>query len=55
MKFIQVHMEHIAGKAFTSAVPADESVLLKGVPGADGPALGVFGGPSQPKLFPARS
>jgi hypothetical protein len=55
MKFIQVHMEHIAGKAFTSAVPADESVLLKGVPGADGPALGVFGGPAQPKLFPARS
>jgi hypothetical protein len=55
MKFIQVHMEHIGGKAFISAVPADESVLLKGLPGADGPALCVFGGPTQPKIFLARS
>lgn len=51
VKFIQVHMEHAEGKAFISAVPAAESVLLAGVPGANGPALNAFGGPTQPKIF----
>jgi hypothetical protein len=51
VRFIQVHMEHVEGKAFISAVPADESVLLAGVPGAGGPALNMFGGPTQSKIF----
>jgi hypothetical protein len=55
VKFIQVHMEHIAGKAFISAVPADESTLLAGVSGVDGPALNLFGGATQSKIFPGRS
>ena len=55
LKCIQVHMEHVAGKAFISAVPADESVLLAGVPGADGPAVAVFGGPAKSKIFPGQS
>jgi hypothetical protein len=49
--FIQVHMEHVEGKAFISAVPADESFLLAGVPGAEGPALNMSGGPTQSKIF----
>src|ERR1700742_2407285 len=48
MKFIQVHMEHVAGKAFTSAVPVDESALTDNIPGLDGPAAALFGGGAQP-------
>jgi hypothetical protein len=55
VKFMQVHVERVIGKAFATAVPADESVLLAGVPGVDVPALPVFGGPTQSKIFPAQS
>lgn len=51
VKFIQVHVEHVTGKATVSAVPADDSVLLAGVPGTNGPAVAVFGGPTKPKIF----
>jgi hypothetical protein len=51
VKFIQVHVEHVTGKATVSAVPADESVSLAGVPGTNGPAVAVFGGPTKPKIF----
>lgn len=50
-KFVSVHTEHSTGKATISQVPADESVLMRGVPGASGPAVGVFGGPTNPKIF----
>ena len=51
VKFIQVHVEHVTGKATVSAVPADASVSLAGVPGTNGPAVAVFGGPTKPKIF----
>jgi hypothetical protein len=54
MKFIQVHVEHVTGKATVSAVPADEPALLAGVPGTDGPAVAVFDGPAKSKIFPGR-
>lgn len=54
VKFIQVHVEHVTGKATVSAVPADEAAWLAGVPGTDGPAVAVFGGPAKSKIFPSR-
>jgi hypothetical protein len=51
LKFIQIHMEHVAGKPFLSAVPVDESALTASTPGVDGPALSVFGGPTTPMIF----
>ena len=50
-KFVSVHMEHSTGKAVISQVPADEAVLMRGVPGANGPAVALFGGPTNPKIF----
>lgn len=55
LKFIQIHTEHVAGKPFVSAVPVDESALTATAPGADGAALGVFGGPAKPIIFPPRN
>jgi hypothetical protein len=52
-KFVSVHAEHSTGKAVTSQIPADEAVLMRGVPGASGPAVGVSGGPANPKIFVA--
>lgn len=52
LKFIQLHTEHVAGKPFVSAIPVDESALKATAPGADGPALGVFGGPTRAIIFP---
>jgi hypothetical protein len=53
-KFIEVRAEHSTGKAIISAVPADQSALMKGAPGAKGPAIGLFGGPTTPKIFIAK-
>jgi hypothetical protein len=52
-KYVDVHMEHSNGKAISSSMPVDESVLIRGVPGADGPSVGVFGGPTKPRIFVA--
>jgi hypothetical protein len=49
LKFIQMHIEHVVGKAIISAVPVDESASLVS------PALSAFGGPTQSKIFPHRS
>jgi hypothetical protein len=54
LKFIQVHVELVTGNAMVSAVPADEAVLLAGLPGTGGPAVAVFGGPAKSKIFPGR-
>lgn len=50
-KLVSVHAEHSTGKAVTSQIPADEAVLMRGVPGTSGPAVGVSGGPANPKIF----
>jgi hypothetical protein len=51
VKFIQVHMEHVSGKAFISAIPADESDLSAGLPGVRSPAVSVFGKPTKSIIF----
>jgi hypothetical protein len=50
-QFISVHLEHSTGKAVISQVPVDEVVLMRGVPGVSGPAVGLFGGPTNSKIF----
>jgi hypothetical protein len=50
-KFVSVHTEHSTGKATISQMPANEALLMRGVPGASGPAIGIFGGPTKPKIF----
>jgi hypothetical protein len=50
-KFVSVHVEHSTGKAVISQAPADEAVLMRGVPGASGPAVGLFGAPTNSKIF----
>lgn len=50
-KYVDVHVEHSSGKAFNFSVPVDKSVLMKGVPGADGPSVGVFGSPAKARIF----
>jgi hypothetical protein len=50
-KFVSVHAEHSTGKAVISQIPADEAILMRGVPGASGPAVGMFGGPTNSKIF----
>jgi len=54
-KYLEVHMEHSTGKAFNSSTPVDESVLMRGVPGANGPAVAVFGGPAKARIFAMRN
>jgi hypothetical protein len=54
-KFVSVHTEHSTGKAVISQMPADEAVLMRGVPGASGPAIGMFGGPTNPKIFASQT
>jgi len=50
-KFVSVHAEHSTGKAVISQIPADEAALMRGFPGVSGPAVGVSGGPANPKIF----
>jgi hypothetical protein len=50
-KYVDVHMEHFTGKALNSSMPVDESALIRGVPGVDGPSVRVFGGPVKPRIF----
>ena len=50
-QFVSVHAEHATGQAIISQLPVDEAVLMQGVPGASGPAVGLFGGPANPKIF----
>lgn len=50
-RLVSVHAEHSTGKAVISQVPADEAILMKGVPGASGPAVALFGGKTNSKIF----
>jgi hypothetical protein len=51
VRFIQVHVEHVSGKAFLTAIPADESDLSAGLPGVTGPAVSVFAKPTKSIIF----
>jgi hypothetical protein len=55
VRFVQVHMEHSAGRALISGVPVNESDLRPQSPEVQGPAVNVFGGPTKPKIFPPRT
>jgi hypothetical protein len=54
-RFMKVHVEHHTGKAFVTATPVDDSVLMRGVPGVEGPSLLASGGGATSKIFPART
>lgn len=49
--FIDVHMELVEGLAVRSAVPADLSILEKGVPGVKGPSLPAYAKMVEPRIF----
>jgi hypothetical protein len=49
--FIDVHAELVDGVAVRSAVPADISILEKGVPGVSGPSLPVYSKKVEPRIF----
>jgi hypothetical protein len=51
---IRVHLEHTTGLAFVNSVPADESELMAGVRGVEGPAIAASGGKVKPIIFPAQ-
>jgi hypothetical protein len=50
-KFLSVHVEHSTGRALLSSVPTDESVLMRGVQGVNGPAMAMSGGRTNPVIF----
>jgi hypothetical protein len=50
-RFVSVHVEHSTGKAVISQLPANEAVLMKGLGGASGPAVGLLGGRTYSKIF----
>ena len=50
-QFLNVYAEHSTGKAVSSAIPADESVLIRGVPGTVGPGVFVFGDKMNSRIF----
>lgn len=49
--FIDIHAELVEGLALRSAIPADLSVLEKGVPGVSGPSLPLYGKKIEPRIF----
>jgi hypothetical protein len=49
--FIDVHTELVDGLAVRSAVPADLSILEKGVPGVKGPFLPAYATKVEPRIF----
>jgi hypothetical protein len=50
----RVHLEHASGLAFANSIPADESELMAGVRGVDGPAIAASGGKVKPIIFSVR-
>jgi hypothetical protein len=51
IQFLQFHSEHRTGLALLTGVPADEKVLMQGVPGVNGPAVAVYKKKLQPVIF----
>jgi hypothetical protein len=51
---VRVHLEHATGLAFVNSIPANESELMSGVPGVDGPAIAASGGKVRPIIFPTQ-
>jgi hypothetical protein len=49
--FVQFHSEHRNGLALLLGKPLDENVMMQGVPGAKGPAIGVYTKKVSPTIF----
>jgi hypothetical protein len=50
--FIDVHAELVDGLALRSAIPADVSILEKGLPSVSRPSLPVYAKKVEPRIFP---
>lgn len=50
-QFVQLHSEHRTGLAFLGGVPADEKVIMQGVPGVQGPAIAGYNKKVPPTIF----
>ena len=51
VSFIDIHSELVLGVALRGSVPADLSILEKGIPGVKGPVLPIYGKKVEPKIF----
>ncbi len=51
IQFVQLHSEHRTGLALLGGVPADEKVIMQGVPGVKGPAIAVYQRKVPPAVF----
>jgi hypothetical protein len=51
IQFVQLHSEHRTGLALLGGVPADEKVIMQGVPGVKGPAIAVYQRKVPPAIF----
>jgi hypothetical protein len=51
IQFVQLHSEHRTGLALLGGVPAEEKVIMQGVPGVNGPAIAVYQRKVPPAIF----
>jgi hypothetical protein len=51
VSFIDIHSELVEGVALRGSVPADASILEKGIPGVNGPVLPIYGKKVEPRIF----